>query len=697
MSASDEQRIVYVFEGYRLDPSRRQLFLPDGAPAPVRGKVLDTLLVLVRNAGRPVAKRDLMEAVWPGSFVEENNLNQSISALRQLFGDDRQSPLFIATIVGKGYQFVAPVTEEAAPATADAGSTRWDRKRVATVTALAGLLAVAVAWAIRSILTPQGIVQVRLDSSRLVTDSAGSYTAPTLSPDGQRIAYLSNRSGTAQIWVQRVSDYASARPLTHGEQPARAPSWSPDRDLIVFQRALGDGTPAAWLVDADGTQAPRVLVADARRPRFSTGGDRVVFDRGPGEIFSMPLDGTTPRRIADIPQTAGFADPSAAMNGTGSIAFVHAEEGPSGHLWLYRSESETFERLTEPGGRLSGRWVESPAWHPDGRHLFYVASLSDSFDSHLWQVNVDSGESVQISSGVAGYGTPSVSGDGRYLAYSFARPLWQLVATDPDTGSEEVLLERRQPIIFPKVSPDGDQVVFFNEAIHTLPVSGGPPTRRTFGDAVASLPTWSRSDQSIHYYRDRTLHRIDPSTAATELVIDDFHWSSRNWLAVHGKQLAFRERPSLISDPRTVILNLETGQRVELEAEVRPMDWSRDGTALLGVRPDGQLLTICAAPRFDCRQILHQGEPIPGARPRWSADESAIYFRRARQDRAGYAWIWRVNRDGSDMERTVEIGPYDRDTMSFGLTRDDRIIWNRYDSHAGSEIWVTDIPDPAAD
>jgi hypothetical protein len=49
------------------------------------------------------------------------------------------------------------------------------------------------------------------------------------------------------------------------------------------------------------------------------------------------------------------------------------------------------------------------------------------------------------------------------------------------------------------------------------------------------------------------------------------------------------------------------------------------------------------------------------------------------------------------MERTVEIGPYDRDTMSFGLTRDDRVIWNRYDSHAGSEIWVTDIPDPAAD
>lgn len=695
MSPVDEGRIVYAFEGYRLDPSRRRLTAPDGAPVALRDKVLETLLVLVRNAGRPVAKRDLMNAVWTGAVVEENNLNQAISALRQAFGDDRQAPRFIATIVGTGYQFVAPVMAETRPAPADGVPAEPPTGRRPPRWALVLAAAIGCAGLVGAVLVftgPRGMVEVDLDSSQLVTDAAGAYTDPTLSPDGQRVAYVSRRSGLAQIWVQPVDDYPAARPLTQGDQPALAPSWSPDRDVILFQRALEDGTTAAWLIAADGMQPARVVVENARRPRFAAGGDEFTFHRGPGEVFRMSIDGGAPERLAGLPESAGFADPEPVMSAAGDIAFVHADEGPSGHLWLDRAGADDLRQLTRPSGRLSGRWVAAPAWHPDGRHLFYVASPGDSPASHLWQYDLVTGESLQISSGVAGYGAPSVSGDGRRLAYSFSRPLWQLVATDPETGAEEILLERRQPIIQPVVSRTGEAVAFFGDQVYSVSLEDRSLRQWTFGDALKALPAWSRGEQAIYYYRERELHHLDPETGASERVLEDFHWSSYNWLAVHDDRLAFRERVSLAGDRQTVILDRASDERRVLEADVLPLDWSRDGRTLLGVRADGLILALCEAPRFDCRSIVHRGEPVSGARPRWSIDERAIFFRRAQPDRPGYAWIWRVARDGSELQRVVEVGPYDPDGMSFGQDREGRIVWNRFDRYAGSEIWVTRIP-----
>ena len=95
MTSADDNA-VYGFLGYRLDPGRRQLTAPDGAPVTLRAKVYDTLLELVANAGHPIGKAELMQAVWPDAIVEENNLNQAISALRQALGDDRNDPRFIA-------------------------------------------------------------------------------------------------------------------------------------------------------------------------------------------------------------------------------------------------------------------------------------------------------------------------------------------------------------------------------------------------------------------------------------------------------------------------------------------------------------------------------------------------------------------------------------------------------------------------
>jgi TolB-like protein/DNA-binding winged helix-turn-helix (wHTH) protein/Flp pilus assembly protein TadD len=89
----------------------KRRLLRDGAPVPLTPKAFDTLLALVRQRGRTVEKDDLMKKVWPGAVVEENNLNQNITALRKSLGDSRHDSRYIATIPGLGYRFVADVSE----------------------------------------------------------------------------------------------------------------------------------------------------------------------------------------------------------------------------------------------------------------------------------------------------------------------------------------------------------------------------------------------------------------------------------------------------------------------------------------------------------------------------------------------------------------------------------------------------------
>src|SRR5687768_3560806 len=91
----------------------RQL-LCDGTPAPIGARAFDVLIALLERRERVVGKGELLDLVWPGVVVEENNLQVQVSALRKLLG-----PGVIATIPGRGYRFTAPgpavAATEAAP------------------------------------------------------------------------------------------------------------------------------------------------------------------------------------------------------------------------------------------------------------------------------------------------------------------------------------------------------------------------------------------------------------------------------------------------------------------------------------------------------------------------------------------------------------------------------------------------------
>ena len=91
--------LTYQFGRFEVRPATRQL-LVDSQPAALGARAFDLLLALIERRDRLVTKNELLELVWPGLIVEENNLQVQVSALRKLLGQDA-----IATVAGRGYRF----------------------------------------------------------------------------------------------------------------------------------------------------------------------------------------------------------------------------------------------------------------------------------------------------------------------------------------------------------------------------------------------------------------------------------------------------------------------------------------------------------------------------------------------------------------------------------------------------------------
>jgi TolB-like protein/Flp pilus assembly protein TadD len=101
---------VYKFGPFLLDTAVRRLFL-DGQVVPLTAKLFDILLLLVQRSGHVVTKDELMKEIWPGQFVEENNLTVSMSALRKALGERYGERKYIETVPKRGYRFVARIRE----------------------------------------------------------------------------------------------------------------------------------------------------------------------------------------------------------------------------------------------------------------------------------------------------------------------------------------------------------------------------------------------------------------------------------------------------------------------------------------------------------------------------------------------------------------------------------------------------------
>jgi DNA-binding winged helix-turn-helix (wHTH) protein/TolB-like protein len=99
---------VFQFGEFQIDARARAL-RREKATVTVNSRTFDVLLYFVQNPGKVLTRDELLKNVWPDSFVDENSLAQSISALRRALDEKPGDNNYIVTLPGRGYQFVAPV------------------------------------------------------------------------------------------------------------------------------------------------------------------------------------------------------------------------------------------------------------------------------------------------------------------------------------------------------------------------------------------------------------------------------------------------------------------------------------------------------------------------------------------------------------------------------------------------------------
>ena len=149
-----------------------------------------------------------------------------------------------------------------------------------------------------------------------LTTSPGIDTDPSFSPDGTRIVFESDRSGTPQLYVMN-SDGTGQRRLTFGSGWYAAPDWSPDGQWIAYTRRGSDGRRIG-VIGSDGTGERTLTTGPGDEgPNWAASSRDIVFQRTDAarrnQIYRISIDGGEPRKL-EIPQDGADPDWSGVMD-----------------------------------------------------------------------------------------------------------------------------------------------------------------------------------------------------------------------------------------------------------------------------------------------------------------------------------------------------------------------------------------------
>lgn len=381
----------YTFGPFSLDPEARVL-LRDGEPVPMTGKALDVLVVLVQNAGRLIDKDELLSRVWVGTIVEEANLSQSIFTVRKILGDSPRDRLYIATVQGRGYQFVAPVTElsgetqptagvpqESAPDSFTNGNLITRHKLVA-VSVIAGMVAaIGALWFVllRSARSPAELVERRLTFN----SSANPIESAAISPDGKYLAY----SDSTGIHVRLLSTGEERLiPTPGGVSPglSRIDSWFPNGTELLAHSREADGHGRMWAVSIMGGSS-REIRGDATGWEVSPDGTRIAFSPTGtgfgGQIWLMDSEGNNRQKVLGLPANEFLWSVRWSPDGQ-RLAYIRM-----------RQDGQFMETCDLNGANRTvvvAAEVRSICWLPD-RRIVYSQGESRDVDANLWQIAVD--------------------------------------------------------------------------------------------------------------------------------------------------------------------------------------------------------------------------------------------------------------------------------------------------------------------
>ena len=242
-----------------------------------------------------------------------------------------------------------------------------------------------------------------------LTDNDAIDVSPDWSPDGQRIAFFSDRDGNLDIYVMNADGSGLAR-LTYDGANDGVPDWSPDGQRIAFASDR-DGNYEIYVMNADGSGLARLTDNDAGDgvPAWSADGQRIAFysDRdGNGEIYVMNADGSGLARLTD--NDAGDGPPAWSPDGQ-RIAFASDRDG-NWEIYVMNADGSGLARLTD---NYAGDGV--PDWSPDGQRIAFASDRDGNWK--IYVMNADGSGLARLTDNDAIDVSPDWSPDGQRIAF----------------------------------------------------------------------------------------------------------------------------------------------------------------------------------------------------------------------------------------------------------------------------------------
>jgi len=310
-----------------------------------------------------------------------------------------------------------------------------------------------------------------------LTEHAAQDTRPQFTPDGQRLVFSSNRSGSFQVYSMAASGGDVTQHSFHSEGGLLECLSADGKRAIISGSREHTGPNASRLLEVDLTRVRRercLFDAYATAAAYSPEGGRLLFCRG----------GERPYRQGEAGTRAG-------------------------QLWLYQESGKSFERLLP-----AAIDVRSPLWHSDGKGFYYVSRINGVANLSSYREATRTSTQVTFSTG-DGVSQPAVAADGATFMMLVG---WQLCRLRPATDAAPVPLELWTRAKVPAVSrfservdtvtdadfaPGLEQVVFAaGGGLWWMDRGRKPPLRLTETSAAHSEPRFSRDGKWLYFLRD---------------------------------------------------------------------------------------------------------------------------------------------------------------------------------------------------
>jgi Tol biopolymer transport system component len=344
------------------------------------------------------------------------------------------------------------------------------------------------------------------DPPRQLTSAPGWEAEPAISPDGTLVAYSSNASGKAEIWVV---DPEGGEPLRLTDDPAenRKPAWFPDSRTIAFA-STRNGVSSIRKVSRLGGSASLIL-ENGDIPAVSPDGTRIAFTRrGPSGlacVWVAPLaDPSRAERLTgDENGEWGHFDPAWSPDGT-LLCYAAFRD-----LWLVPASGGKARRLTR-----DTKADREPVFSPDGTSVLF-SSLRVIPES-IWRVSPDGSSPERVMPGTATATHPSLSRDGRQLVFSTLAQDRDVVVADRKSGMFCRIASSRDEET-PAIAPDGSAVAYSSNRLGTYDLwletleagrtGNKPPLRLTSLTPGIATPSFSPDGKWIAFFRPFKGHR----------------------------------------------------------------------------------------------------------------------------------------------------------------------------------------------